>query len=193
MCPPLLLYSIEQLCNSRTQRTRRAAPRIRLVLAPPVSRHAPPRDASGAKEGGHTFPGSVANRHPEMSGFFSKQQLRKIKFQPKGAFFRRFSKAKVLTYLIKDHLDIKKRHLSNLKSWSPWYSCVVSPPLSKAIVRVYRPRLRLAIATHLSLPPTSIASRNPPPPPIPPNSTAPPRFLGRFQFGLIMFSCLSCQ
>ena len=58
--------------------------------------------------------------------FFQKQQLRKIKsikVSAQDAFFhliRGFQKhPKVFTYLIKRHLDIKKRHLSILKSLSP--------------------------------------------------------------------------
>ena len=64
--------------------------------------------------------------------FFQKQQLRKIKsiqVSAQDAFFhllRGFQKHSILTtYLIKEQLDVKKRHLSILKSWSPcWqYTC----------------------------------------------------------------------
>ena len=57
--------------------------------------------------------------------FSQKQQLRKIKsihVSAQDAFsLKGFQKhPKVSTYLIKEHLDVKKRHLSILKSWSPW-------------------------------------------------------------------------
>ena len=71
----------------------------------------------------------LTNRHPEIL-FFPKQQHRKIQsiqVSAQDAFFGNFcSLSQVLqkhpkaSYLIKEHLDVKKRHLSILKSWSPW-------------------------------------------------------------------------
>ena len=51
---------------------------------------------------------SVTNRHPEMP-FFPKTATQKDQKHPK-----------LPTYLIIEHLDVRKRHLSILKSWSPW-------------------------------------------------------------------------
>ena len=73
---------------------------------------------------------SVTNRHPEMP-FFQKQQLRKIKsiqVSAQDVFFHLIRGLKmhpiVATYLIKEHPDVKERHLSILKSWSPCTTCL---------------------------------------------------------------------
>ena len=69
---------------------------------------------------------SVTNRHPEIlrCRFIQKEQLRKIqkhpRFSPRCFFshlIRAFQKhPEVSTYLIKEHLDVRKeRHLSNLE------------------------------------------------------------------------------
>ena len=72
------------------------------------------------------FVGSVTSRHPEKPfspNLATQKDQKHPSFSPRCFFFnliRGFQKHPIVsTYLIKEHLDVKKRHLSILKSWSP--------------------------------------------------------------------------